>query len=355
MGLKGAADSRRSDSVTLGDVAAHAKVSLATASRVLGDSSHPVSKKTQALVLKSAAELGYSASPLARALASKRSRIIGVIVPDNVDSYFAEIARGIDDVANEAGYLTIICNADRDSRREIEHVQMLRTYNAAGVVFAGSGSHIHEKEAEQLAQTVDAARDEGMVAITLATRDIACDVLSYDNVETSRALTQYLIQLGHRDIAYIDGLAGVYSAEQRRAGYELAMEQAELDPRIVPGNFTSDSGTDAAVALLSQGRLPDAVIGANDQTAVGAMTALRHAGLHIPDDISVVGLGGSRLAALVDLTTAGTPLYELGATAAARIIEPSAPPSSEPVFLPHRVVVRQSSGRKPSQLKGNQA
>ncbi|MFT4231983.1 MAG: LacI family DNA-binding transcriptional regulator, partial [Leucobacter sp.] len=298
--------------MTLGDVASRAGVSLATASRVLGDSSHPVSQKTRDRVLRAATELGYSASPLARALASKRSRIIGVIVPDNVDSYFAEIARGIDDVANEAGYLTIICNADRDSRREIDHVQMLRTYNAAGVVFAGSGTRLHEEEAARLARTVEAVRDEGMVVVSLATRDFGCDMVTYDNVEASRALAQYLIQLGHRDIAFIDGTTGVYSAEQRREGYEFAMRQASLEPRIIPGNFAADSGTNAAISLLSQGTLPDAVIGANDQTAVGAMTALRHAGMQIPDDVSVVGIGGTRLAALVDLTTSAAPLYELG-------------------------------------------
>ncbi|WP_053384421.1 LacI family DNA-binding transcriptional regulator [Leucobacter celer] len=352
MEFKDPTDGRRSDSVTLGDVAAHANVSLTTASRVLGDSSHPVSQKTRDRVLQAASELGYSASPLARALASKRSRIIGVIVPDNVDSYFAEIARGIDDIANEAGYLTIICNAERDSRREIDHIQMLRTYNAAGVVFAGSGTHLHDEDAERLARTVDTVRSEGMVVISLATRDFACDVVSYDNVEASRALAQYLIQLGHREIAFIDGTAGVYSAEQRREGYEIAMRQAALEPRIIPGNFDSDSGTNAAIALLSQGQLPDAVIGANDQTAVGAMTALRHAGLQIPDDVSIAGIGGTRLAALVDLTTAAAPLYELGATAATRVISPEEAGPVEPVLLPHRVIVRQTAGRKAPRSNG---
>lgn len=343
MGPNGTAESRRTGSVTLGDVAQNAKVSLTTASRVLGNSTHPVSQKTRDRVLQAAAELGYSASPLARALASKRSRIIGVVVPDNVDSYFAEIARGIDDVAGEAGYLTIICNADRDSRREVEHIEMLRMYNAAGVVFAGSGSRLHEHETDLLARTFEAAHSEGMIGIALATRDFTSDVLSYDNVETSRALTHYLIQLGHRDIAYIDGLAGVYSAEQRRRGYELAMEQASLDPRVLPGNFTSESGTAAAISLLSQGRIPDAVIGANDQTAVGALTTLRHAGLRIPEDVSVAGIGRSRLAELVDLTTAGAPLHELGATAAARIIGSGDQSPAEPVILPHRVIVRQTT------------
>src|SRR5690349_18253107 len=126
--------SRPADNPTLERVAQRAQVSLTTASRVLSGSSHKVSKKTREQVLAAASELGYAVSPLARALASKRSQIIGVIVPDNVDSYFAEIARGVDDVANEAGYLTIMCNTNRESSRELAQLQMLRTYNAAGVV-----------------------------------------------------------------------------------------------------------------------------------------------------------------------------------------------------------------------------
>ncbi|WP_434592343.1 substrate-binding domain-containing protein [Brevibacterium sp. 1718] len=242
-------------------------------------------------------------------------------------------ARVCDDVANEAGCLTIICNADRNSRREIEHVKMLRTYNAAGVVFAGSGIRQNEEETEHLIRTVDTVRSEGMAVVSLATRDFPSDVVSYDNVE-ARALTQYLIQLGHRDIAFIDGTADVYSAEQRRKGYEAAMHQASLEHRVIPGNFSADSGTNAVISLLSQGQPPDAVIGANDQTAVGAMTALRHSGIQIPDDISVAGIGGTRLAALVDLTTAAAPLHELGATAATHVINPEAPTLDKPLLPP---------------------
>lgn len=339
---------RSVDSITLENVAALAKVSMTTASRVLGGSSHPVSEKTRDRVLAAAAELGYSASPLARALASKRSRIIGVIVPDNVDSYFAEIARGVDDVANATGHLTIMCNADRDSSREAAQVQMLRTYNAAGVVFAGAGSRL--EQSTELATATQAAKGEGMAVISLAKRDLVGQFIGYDNVSAARELTNYLIRLGHRDIAFITGIEGVYSADERREGYEQALDGAGLTPHVVRGNYAVDSGTGAAITLMSQGSLPDAVIGANDQTAIAAMTAFRHAGVSVPDDISVVGIGGTRLAELVDLTTAAAPLHELGARAASRIIDGTGLGDYEEL-LPHRIVLRQTTARRPTNTR----
>jgi LacI family transcriptional regulator, galactose operon repressor len=114
-------------------------VSITTASRVLNGSKHPVSEKTRARVLAAAGELGYQPSALARALVTRNSRIIGVLVGSIVDPYFAEIARGVEDVAGRMGYLTMVCNADRRTEAEIAHLRTLRDYQAAGVVFASSG------------------------------------------------------------------------------------------------------------------------------------------------------------------------------------------------------------------------
>jgi LacI family transcriptional regulator len=326
-------------STSLEDVAALAEVSTTTVSRVLSGSKHAVAARTRDRVLAAAEELGYSASPLARALANQRSQIIGVIVPDNVDPVFAEIIRGIDDVANAAGYLTIICNAARDSNREIMQIQKLRDYNAAGVVFAGAGSHLNK--APGLVEIVETAQGEGMMVIALAQRDFASQFIGYDNAVAARELTHYLIQLGHRDIAFVSGLAGVYSAEARQAGYEQAMKAAGLPTRVVPGTYDVDSGTEAAVRLMSQGSLPDALIGANDQTAVAAMTAFRHAGITVPEGISVAGMGGTKLAKIVDLTTSAAPLHELGAKAAQRVI--TGPDEQADEILPCKILIRQTT------------
>src|SRR5215213_11859762 len=125
---------------SLADISRRAGTSVATASRVLNGSKHPVSEATRARVLEAAADLGYAPSALAQALVTRSSRIIGVIVNDIVDPYFAEIARGVEDVAGRSGHLVMVCNADHRIEAEIEYVRALRDYHAEGLVFAGSGA-----------------------------------------------------------------------------------------------------------------------------------------------------------------------------------------------------------------------
>ena len=122
---------------SLADVAKRANSSLATVSRVLGESQHPVSEATRAKVLKAAEEVGYSANPIARALVTKMTNTIGVIVGDITDPYFAEIARGVEDTAGAQGFLTIVCNADRNPAAEAAYFRMLLEHHAAAIMFAG--------------------------------------------------------------------------------------------------------------------------------------------------------------------------------------------------------------------------
>ena len=123
---------------------------------MLGGSDHPVSEATRARVLEAARELGYSPSALARALVTRRSRIIGVMVGDIQDAYFAEITRGVEDVAGRAGYMTFVCNADRRTEVEVAQLGVLCDYDAEGIVFAGSG-HIEDPQGAELAAAVERA------------------------------------------------------------------------------------------------------------------------------------------------------------------------------------------------------
>ena len=147
-------------------VSRRAGVSIATASRVLNRSDHPVADATRDKVLAAAEELGYSPSALARALVTQRSRIIGVIVGDIVDPYFAEITRGIEDVGAKAGYLTIVCNADRRTELEQEQMRLLIDYHAEGVIFAGSGYADDDagRRPRRARRSRTGPRDEGPVA-----------------------------------------------------------------------------------------------------------------------------------------------------------------------------------------------
>jgi LacI family transcriptional regulator, galactose operon repressor len=318
---------------SLADISRRANVSIATASRVLNGSSHPVSEATRTRVLAAAEELGYRPSELARALVKRTSRIVGVIVGDIVDPYFAEIARGVDDVAGPAGHLTMVCNAERRPDAEIAHLGVLLDYHAAGVVFAGSG---RVEEGEGLRAVVRELQAGGSVVVALAVRDLDCPSVLVDNRAAAREATEHLLGLGHRRIVFVEGPPGLHTSAHRREGFEQAMAAARARPERLPGGFEIEAGDAAAAALLDAGELPDAILAVNDEVAIGLLTRLRRAGVDVPGQVSLAGIDDTRTARLVDLTSVSLPLHELGARAARVIIEGT----GGDVVLPHRLVAR---------------
>jgi LacI family transcriptional regulator len=334
----------RRSSGSLADVGRRAGVSIATASRVLNGSSHPVSEATRERVLEAARELGYSPSALARALVTRRSRIIGVMVGDIVDAYFAEITRGVEDVAGRAGYMTIICNADRRTEMEIDQLAVLCDYQAEGVIFAGSGYRDDPRGAD-LAAAVERARERGISVLALALRDFDCPRIVSDNRSAAYDITHYVLSLGHRRVAYISGPPGLYATRDRLAGFRGAAADSDVDAVLVyEGDFTYEQGYAAALQMIAEAELPDAIIGANDETAIGALAALRQARIEVPGRVSVAGMTDTRLARFSDMTTVSVPVYQFGAAAARRIITGESSPTE--TVLPHRVVPRSTTARR---------
>lgn len=336
---------------SLADVARRAGVSVATASRALSGSRHPVSNVVRARIEQAALEVGYAPSALARALVTRRSRIIGVIVGDIVDPYFAEITRGAEDVARRHGYMTIICNTDRTPVTELAYVRLLRDYQAEGIVFAGggfdlaAGAHL-PPEAAELDRTVDQARTAGVRVISLAARSFPSTQVSVDNRAACYDVTSYAISLGHRRIAHVRGPAGLSTSAARLSGFQAAMSDAQLDPSLVyEGDFDYESGQAAVTRMLGR-QLPDAIIGANDESAIGVLMTLRQAGVRVPGDVSVAGIDDTRPSRFVDLTTVSVPMYELGALAARRILERPRDASDDRTVLPHRLVPRGTTARR---------
>jgi len=324
-------------------------VSITTASRVLNGSKHPVSEKTRARVLAAAEELNYQPSALARALVTRNSRIIGVIVGSIVDPYFAEIARGVEDVAGRMGYLTMVCNADRHTEAELAHLQTLRDYRAAGVVFASSG-YADDEHGGELAHAVADLSERGSTVVALAQRDFECLHAVVDNHAAAYDITDYVASLGHRRIAFVDGPAGLYTSALRRDGFEAAMRDAGLDPTLCfEGGFEYEAGYNAALRIMAAGPLPDAVVGVNDEVAIGVMSGLRQARVDVPAQVSIAGIDDTRPARFVELTTVSVPLYELGAVAARAILARSGDEQRpQPnVLLPHRLTPRNTTARRP--------
>jgi LacI family transcriptional regulator len=318
---------------SLSDISRHAGVSIATCSRVLNGSAHPVSEATRSRVLKAAEELGYAPSALARALVTRSSRIIGVIVGDIVDPYFAEIARGVEAVAAEVGYLTMVCSAEPGSAAELGHLHQLRDYHAAGIVFAGSGRS-DDPGAEALARAVEDARTRGSVVLALAQRDFAAPAILFDNEAAAHDITAYVRERGHERITFVEGPPGLHTSAQRRAGYERA---GGVDR--VPGGFAYEDGIAAANGLLERDALPDAIVAVNDEVAIGVLTRLRDAGVDVPGRVSVAGIDDTRPAHFVGLTTVSVPLDEMGRRAARAVLDGD----GADVVLPHALAVRHTT------------
>jgi LacI family transcriptional regulator len=304
--------------VSIVDVARRAGVSVASASRVLSNASYPVSEETRGKVLQAAQELHYAPNSLARSLRAQRSNLVAVLVGDNADPYFAEITRGVEEVANDCGYLTIVCNTERKGERELHYLQMLQDYRADGVIFAGSGLN-EPGHTERLNTIVQTMRERGAAIVTLAQHTLQVPAIQIDNASGARAMTRYLLELGHRRIAFIGGPSNLIVANMRLQGYMAALIEAGLDvdhTLILAGSFDREGGEQAVrnLAQIPEPQRPSAIFAANDETAFGVLRGLNSLGWRVPEDISVCGFGDLPMAQVVvpSLTTVHIGLRDLG-------------------------------------------
>lgn len=332
---------------TLRDVADLASVSIATASRVLNGSgpNHPVSTDVQASVRAAAATLGYMPSAAARTLKNQRSKIIGVIASDILDPYFAELTRGIEIEAARSGQVTVVANANRDPDQERTRFRALREHLAQGIIFCGSDIE-GAPGTVQLAREVNAAVRAGTRVVALAPRGFTSTSIVIDNAASAAQLTAYLLSLGHRKIVFVGGLPGLTAAEQRISGYRSAMFTAGAAPRVAGITGMSQESGKAAMAEIVAGKdLPEAIICTNDEVAVGVLAYLWTNGYRIPEDISVAGIGGTKVGRVFGLTTMTLPLIDLGTLAARFIASPDAQPE---IPAPPKFTLRPGSTTRPA-------
>ncbi|WP_051580918.1 LacI family DNA-binding transcriptional regulator [Pseudonocardia acaciae] len=319
---------------TLREVAEAASVSVATASRVLNGSDHPVSATVRQAVQAAAERLGYAPSAAAQALKHRRARIIGVIVSDVLDPYFAEVARGIEVEAARHGHVTVLANANRDAEEEREKFQVLREHRASGIVFCGSDIDGSPGTA-RLAKEVNFAVREGTRVVTLAPRGFDATKIIVDNELAGYEVTRHLLALGHREVTCLGRIPGLTATERRIAGYRRALGESGLGAAVAETDgLSQESGKAAMSRLIESGGLPDAVVCVNDEVAVGALAALWEHRLRAPDDVSIAGIGGTRAAAIFGLTAVTLPLAELGGLAARYIAtEATTAPAPPPAVL----------------------
>jgi LacI family transcriptional regulator len=300
------------------DVAKLAGVSVTTVSRVINNSSHPVNPETRNRVLNAAAELNFVPSALARALVSDNTHIIGIIVGDASDPYFATIVRGISDVARENGYLTMVCNSDRVSQMELSYVRLMSNYRVDGIIFAGGGLN-DDDYLDEMRDLIDGLKERDVPVIILGSHRFQAHLISIDNVQAAMDMTEYLIGLGHRRIGFIQGPQVLSTSILRLKGYRQALEKHNIpyDQNLVAAsNFTYEDGQRATNLLVKCKPQPTAIFGSNDLVAIGCLGWLRELGIAVPGEISVAGFDDISAARYVNppLTTISVPMREMGAT-----------------------------------------
>jgi LacI family transcriptional regulator len=333
------------------DVARKAGVSITTVSRTFNPvSDYPVAQATRQRVLAAASALQYSPSALARALVTRRSRIVGVLVGDIVDPYFAEIVRGIEDVARRAGYLVIVCNTSRDPGTERRYISALRDYRADAILFLG-GDIFDEASRRALERDMAAVARQGTVAVGVAGDRAGLPSFDIDHSAAAEEMTRYLVGLGHRRIGFIGGMASVSTARERLAGFRAGMASAGLTADLIEdGDFTYAGGQSAAARLLPSQLT--ALFAANDQMALGALAACRLAGLAVPNEVTVVGFGNTSAAehAVPALSTVSMPRHQLGVEAMQAILDALAIESTQvrPRRLPFYLGIREWSEPPPA-------
>jgi len=340
-------DASRSGVVTLGDVARHAGVSLATASRVLNGSTRRVNEELRTIVLQSAAELGYTPNVHAQAVARGTSSTVGLVVHDIADPYFSAIAAGVMRVADERGLIVTLGTTSRDPGREVQYVAMLRAQRARAVILAGS--RVADKEqTERLAREVMAFRRTGGRVACVSQHRLPADTVLPENRAGARELAVRLAELGHRRFGVLAGSRALVTARDRLAGFRAGLAEMgiELAPEaVVEGAFTRDGGYEAAQVLLSRRLDITCLFAVNDVMAVGAMAACRDAGVAVPDELSIAGFDD--IATLRDLvpslTTVRLPLEEMGVRAGQLALELDPPERDRLVRVRGEVVIREST------------
>ena len=348
---KRAASSRRHGEerpATIQDVAARSGVSISTVSRVV-TGAVAVEPATAERVREAISALSYRPNLLARSFRRRVTHTIGLLVPDNSNPFFAEVARTIEDAGFAEGYSVVLCNSDLSLVKQETYIDVLLAKRVDGLILASSGLIPTGEGHDAVERILDAG-----VPCVVVDRDLGetpVDQVLVDNDLGGYLAGEHLINLGHRRIACLVGPSDLTPSAGRIAGFRRALADADLAvaaEALVRGNGRPDGGAAAAQQLLEQELDVTAIFAFNDQMATGAVGTLQRAGLRVPEDISVVGFDDIPQSSAIfpALTTVAQPIGEMGTIGVRllldRIARRDAP--RQRVHLATRLVVRESTG-----------
>ncbi|CAN5655808.1 substrate-binding domain-containing protein [soil metagenome] len=327
---------------TIREVAKRANVAPITVSRVLNNSGY-FSQEIKDRVEAAATELHYVPNMLARSLRSNRTQTLGLVLSDITNPFWTTVARGVEDAASQQGFNVMLCNTDEKAAKQAEYLSVLLRKRVDGIILVPARS---TPEAVQMIQK----QGVQVVVMDRQVPGATVDVVRGASMRSSYELTQYLLALGHRQIVLLAGPETVSTSHERVQGYQQAFAEVNLAAAamtVLYGEFTVDSGYTMAQQAVAMKPRPTALFAANNFIAIGALKALRALGLHVPEDISVVGFDDLPTSLIVEpfLTVVAQPAYAMGQHATELLLQRISAPeatSYQEVILPTQLIIRQS-------------
>jgi len=333
-------------SVSIRDVAAHAKVSLGTVSNVL-NRPEMVTAATRARVLAAIDELGFVRNESARQLRSGMARAIGLVVLDVGNPFFTDVARGVEQAASEVGHAVILCNSDQSAERQLRHLDLLAEQRVHGVLITPVDGTLTPMR--QLKE-----RGISVVLVDHPTTDADIGSVAVDDRAGGVLAATHLLAEGYERIVMVTGPPGVHQPRERLRGARDAFRRAGRDTagleELPVPSLNVAGGLRAGEQLLARRARPDAVFCANDLLALGVLQAVVRAGVAVPEELAIVGYDDIEFAAAaaVPLTSVRQPRQLIGRTAAEMVIagrSRSAGNGDQHVVFTPELVVRESSRR----------
>lgn len=303
--------------VTLKDIANYCGVSSATVSMIINGKPNRISQDTIKKVEHAIKHLGYTPNIAARSMVTRKTKTIGLTIPDIGDYFFSELAKGVGDEVDKHGYDLLLGNTKKQLEKEQEYIHVFQGRSVDGIIFAP----LNSGEADDLFPVLQ-NRNYPFVTIERYIEGISAPGVFMNNFQAAYDLTMHLTENGHKRIAFITGPLDTASAVQRFDGYKAALKRINIpfDPALVYfGDFSYESGEAAGNDLFNKG-IDDvtALLASNNRMGLGFYQIAESHGLSVPQDISIAGIGGTQFHKVMrpKITTIDMPIYELGVKAA---------------------------------------
>ena len=340
----------KSKQVTIKDIAKALNISPSTVSRALKD--HPdISAETKKLVNDLSEKLNYEPNPIALSLRSQKTNTIGVIIPEIVHFFFSTVISGIEEVAYDAGYSVMFCQSNESYEKEVIDTKALLYHRVDGLLVSYSRETKNFDHFKQVQ-----SRNVPLVFFDRTPKDIEAPKIIINDEQAGNSATLHLIDQGCKKIAHLAGPLALQISQKRLDGYKKALQAHKIeinDSYIIDcGHGNKEEGYASMKELLALKEIPDGVFANNDIAAYGAMIAIKEAGLHIPDDIAVVGFSNWQFSSLIEpqLSSIAQPGLEMGRAAARILIEQMNASDDEfsniTKTLPTDLIIRASSLKK---------